>query len=74
MFFMVRTSFFSRHIGQITPENIYLYDLKKSFLDQSIQRIFYFILKMEALVRTKACIQGCRRWTAGGEEGVAFLR
>ena len=39
---------FSRIIGQLTPKIIYFYYLKKYFLDQSIQKIFYLILKKEA--------------------------
>ena len=42
--------FFSRNIGQVTPKIIYFHYLKNSFLDQSIQKIFYLILKTEALV------------------------
>ena len=41
---------FSRIIGWLTPKNIYFYYLEKYFLDQSIQKIFYLILKKEALL------------------------
>ena len=41
--------FFSRNIGQLTLKTIYFYYLKKLFLDQSIQKSFYLILKKEAL-------------------------
>ena len=41
---------FSRIIGWLTPKIIYFYYLEKYFLDQSIQKIFYLILKKEALV------------------------
>ena len=41
--------FFSRNIGQVTPKMIYFYYLKKQFLAQSIQKIFYLILKKDAL-------------------------
>ena len=44
---------FSRNIGQVTLKISDFYYLKKSFLDQSIQKIFYLILKKEALA-------GCR--------------
>ena len=40
---------FSRNIGQLTLKIIYFHYLKESFLDQSIQGIFYLILKEEAL-------------------------
>ena len=40
---------FSRNIGYLTLKIIYLHYLKKSFLDQSIQKIVYLILKKEAL-------------------------
>ena len=40
--------FFSRNVGQITPQIIYLDNLKY-FLDQSIQEKFYLILNTEAL-------------------------
>ena len=41
---------FSRNIGIVTQEIIYLYYLKKHFLDQSIQKILHINLKIEALV------------------------
>ena len=41
--------FLSRNIGQVTLEIIYFQYLKKHFLDQSIQQIFYLILETEAL-------------------------
>ena len=41
--------FFGRNIGQLTPKNIYFHYRRKCFLDQSIQKIFYLILKKEAL-------------------------
>ena len=44
--------FFSRNIGQLTPKIIYFYYLKKYFLAQSNQYIFYLILKKEALIST----------------------
>ena len=42
--------FFGRNIGQLTPKIIYFHYLRKFFLDQSIQQIFYLILKTEALM------------------------
>ena len=44
--------FFSRNIGQLTPKIIYFHYLKKSFLDQSIQKKINLILKTEALLHT----------------------
>ena len=41
--------FFSRNIGELTPKNFYFHYLKKSFLDESIQKILDLILKKEAL-------------------------
>ena len=41
--------FFGRNIGQLTPKIIYFHYLRKCFLDQSIQKIVYLILKKEAL-------------------------
>ena len=41
---------FSRNIGQVTPKIIYFHDLKKSYLDQSIQYVFNLILKTGAQV------------------------
>ena len=43
------------------PENCYFHYLKKSSLDQSIQKIFYFILKTEALV-TRSFVQKSLAW------------
>ena len=43
---------FSRFIGELTLKIIYLYYLKKYFMDQSIQKMFYLILKKEALQAT----------------------
>ena len=43
---------FSRNNGQVTPKNIYFYDLMKYFPDQNIRKTFYLSLKKEALVRT----------------------
>ena len=40
--------FFGRDIGQLTPKIIYFHSLRKSFLDQSIQK-YYLTLKKEAL-------------------------
>ena len=37
--------FLSRNFGQVTPTIIYLHHLRNYFLDQSIQKIFYLILK-----------------------------
>ena len=42
--------FFSRNVGLLNLKIICFHYLKKSFLDQSIQKIFYFILKKEALI------------------------
>ena len=42
--------FLSQNIGWLTPKIIYFHYLQKSFLEQSIQLLFYFILKTEALV------------------------
>ena len=42
--------FFSRNIGELTLKIIYFHYLKKCFLDQSIQKRFYLILKKYALV------------------------
>ena len=47
---------FSRIIGYLTPKIIYFYYLKKYFLDQSIPKIFNFILKKEALVMCTATV------------------
>ena len=44
--------FFSRNIGQLTPKIIYFHYLKKYFLDLSIQKTFYLILKTEALTHS----------------------
>ena len=44
--------FFSRNIGWVAPKIIYFQYLKKYFLDQSIQKIVYLILKIEALPPT----------------------
>ena len=41
---------FSRNIAYVTPEIIYFYYLKKYFLDQSIQKINYLILKKNLTV------------------------
>ena len=41
---------FSRIIGWVTPKINYFHYIKKYFLAQSIQIIFYLILKKEALV------------------------
>ena len=43
---------FSRNIGKVTPKIIYFHFLIKYFLDQSIQKIIYLILKKEALMDT----------------------
>ena len=48
--------FFGRNYGQLTPEIIYFHYLRKCFLDQSIWKIFYLILKKEAL--TGHCYAG----------------
>ena len=40
---------FSRNIGSVTPNIIYFKYLTKTFLDQSIPKIVYLILKKEAL-------------------------
>ena len=40
--------FFSRNIDWVTPKIIYFYYLKKSFMDQSIQKILHLFLKTEA--------------------------
>ena len=50
---------FSRNIGWLTPKIIYLRYLKKSFLDQSIQKTFYLILKKEALDGAQQGILNC---------------
>ena len=39
----------SRYIGQVTPKNRYFSIIFKSFLDQSIQKTVYFILKTKPL-------------------------
>ena len=44
--------FYSRNIGLVTPNIYYFYYLTKYFLAQSIQKIWYFILKTEALLRS----------------------
>ena len=41
--------FFSRIIGYLTLKIIYFHYVKKHILDQSIQYIFYLILKKDAL-------------------------
>ena len=54
---------FSWNIGWFTPKNIYFHYLKKSFPDQSIQKMLYLILKKEALdATTKASVY--RAWSA----------
>ena len=40
---------FSRNIGQIIPKFMYFHYLLKHFLDQSIQKMLYSILKIEVL-------------------------
>ena len=42
--------FSSQHIGQVTPKIIHVHHLKKCFLDQSISKTLYLILKTAALV------------------------
>ena len=42
--------FFGRNIGLLTLKVIYFHYLKIYFLDQSIQKICYLILKKEALI------------------------
>ena len=42
--------FFSRNISFVTPKIVYFHYLKKSILDESIQKRFYVILKTEALI------------------------
>ena len=41
---------FSRNVGAVTPTIVYFHHLKKYVLDQSIQNMFYSILKTEAMV------------------------
>ena len=56
---------FSRIIGLVTPKINYFYYLKKYFLDQSIQKIFYSILKKEALVSSlhpEVLLKQMRQW------------
>ena len=43
---------FNRNIGQVKPKIIYFYYQQKYFLDQSVEKIVYFILKTEAFVWT----------------------
>ena len=43
---------FSRNVGLVTQKIIYFHCQKKPFLDPSIQKLFYFILKKEALFST----------------------
>ena len=42
--------FFGRNIGSLTPIFYYFYYLNDYFLDQSIQKIFNYNLKTEALL------------------------
>ena len=44
---------FSRNVGWVTLKMTYFYYLKKYFLDQSIQKTFFSILKKEAAVKNK---------------------
>ena len=43
--------YFSRNIGELTPKTIYFHYLEECYLDQSIQKIFCFVLKKDALLR-----------------------
>ena len=61
--------FFSRNIGEVTLKIIYFHYLKKCFLDQSIQKIFYLILKTEALLGGSVGQPCLWRWSCGN-----FLR
>ena len=40
--------FFGRNIGQLTPKIVYFHYLRKCFLDQSIQKKVYLILKKKS--------------------------
>ena len=56
--------FSSRNIGQVTPKIIYFHYLIKYFLDQSIQKIFYLILKKETLLHTSTVVGGSASFLA----------
>ena len=52
---------FSRNISQVTPKITCFHYLKKYFLDQSIQNVFYFILLKEELSACSALAQSVRQ-------------
>ena len=62
--------FFSWNIELVNLKNIHFHYLKKYFLGQSIQKIFYFILKADALLepqlaQRRMLLKSVKRWFCG---------